>query len=75
MFLRILATIPAKHKASVPPKRLIEKIVSKARFFRVVIFDRFVELLLRGRDKPRFHRVFRAATISSSVTDAISPLS
>jgi len=30
--------------------------------------------MLGRRDKPRFHRFFRAAIISSSVTEAISPL-
>lgn len=54
---------------------LIEEFVAQTGDFRVVMLDRVVEFLLRGRDKPRLHRAFRAAIISSSVTDAISPRS
>ncbi len=53
----------------------IKQSVAQAGRFRVVKFDRLVEFLLSGRDKPRFHRFFRAAIISSSVTEGISPRS
>ena len=69
---------PQFREVAKPPGRcyhLFEEIVAQAGYFRIVVLDGFVEFMLRRRDKPRFHRFFRAAIISSSVTEAISPRS